>query len=63
MGGGVGGAAAGDRQPRHQVLHLRPGAEHHMPGLGQVAHLDIYTNIFDSTCTRTSTMTVLLNTI
>ena len=36
VGGGVGGAAAGDRQPRHQVLHLRPGAEHHMPGLGQV---------------------------
>ena len=42
MGGGVGGAAAGGRQPRHQVLHLRPGAEHHMPGLGQVIHLDIF---------------------
>ena len=42
VGGGVGGAAAGGWQPRHQVLHLRPGAEHHMPGLGQVAHLDIF---------------------
>ena len=41
VGGGVGGAAAGGRQPRHQVLHLRRGAEHHLPGLGQVTHLDI----------------------
>ena len=42
MGGGVGGAAAGGWKPRHQVLHLRRGAEHHLSGLGQVTHLDIF---------------------